>query len=102
MFDAHVEAFYMSLEGYDQPDQDEPYSWMEPVDTFQEAMDYEANAPYDYVHEAYAEMIEENNSEAFSDACEYEGYTGSYDAWIAARAVRTVAQVNASFDDMPF
>ncbi len=79
------------------------YSWMEPVDLFQEHCDYEANARYDYISEAYGDMIEDNKFEPYYDALD-EGFVGSYQDWANAQAalLQSRARVAPVLDDMPF
>ena len=65
---------------YQVPDWAGPFSESE---LFQDAMDYEANAPYDYMSEAYGNQIDAK----YEAACE--------DAWNEENEVKFSAHVNA-------
>ena len=78
-----------------------------------EDAEYEFNARYDYVREAYGNMADFNNGEAYNDYLDECGYEGveplgraAWEAdWAARDAARAAARAIPSYDveaDFPF
>jgi hypothetical protein len=91
----------------------EPYAWADPVDPWQEHADYEANAGFDYLREAYgatAEGLADDDGQP-EDCPPFLRNTGFWSAQVCAcRAPALRSRFNAAFgwadarldDDFPF
>jgi hypothetical protein len=66
-------------------------------DQFQDDMDYELNAPYDYIREAYAGMEEDPATLAAEAEADYEEWAAEQAAFIGPRLPAPVYE-----DGIPF